>query len=253
VNKVKASLRSGGFQPPRLTARVSDHHNAKAPIPFRAFNEGGELRIYDHGLLPHWRQTGCTYFVTFRLADSIPRIVLEDIEDKRIRWLKSRAINPDDLNWKSQLAKLPICEQRIYDEVVASLVNSSLDECHGSCVLKEEAVGNKVAHALNFFHGERVLTGDFVVMPNHVHVLLTPITGFELEDILHSVKSYTANEINKLLNRNESFWQRESYDHIVRDAEQLEAYQQYIGVNPLKAKLREGEFILSSAVYQIVS
>jgi REP element-mobilizing transposase RayT len=225
----------------------------KDPIPFQAFNERGDFRSYYHGVLPHWRQTGCTYFVTFRMADSIPSIVLEEIEDKRMRWLKSRGINPDDLNWERKLSKLPISEQRMYDEHVVQMLNTSLDECHGSCALKEEAVGNKVAVALNFFHGERVLTGDFAVMPNHVHVLLTPINGFELEDILHSIKSYTANEINKLLERNESFWQRESYDHIVRDTEQLQAYQRYIAANPLKAKLREGEYVLASAVYEEVT
>jgi putative transposase len=106
--------------------------------------------------------------------------------------------------------------------------------------------------ALDHFHGTRVFTGDFVVMPNHVHILLTPIDGFELEDILHSIKSYTANEINRALGRAGRFWQRESYDHIVRDSEQLLSYRDYVAANPSKASLSIGEYIVSRAEYQIV-
>ncbi len=90
-------------------------------------------------------------------------------------------------------------------------------------------------------------------MPNHVHALLTPMDGFELEDILHSIKSYTANKINQVLNQRGHFWQRESYDHIVRDTEQLQAYQDYIAANPSKAKLSKGEYILSRAEYRVES
>ena len=87
-------------------------------------------------------------------------------------------------------------------------------------------------------------------MPNHVHALLTPIEDHELEDILQSIKGFTAREINQALKRNGGLWQRESYDHIVREAEQLQAYQQYIAANPSKANLRAGEYILSTAEYR---
>jgi putative transposase len=221
----------------------------KAPIPFRAFNEHGEVRIYDHGILPHWRQADCTYFVTFRLADSIPKRLLQEIEYERTRWLQARGIDPEGANWRCRFATLPTAEQRQYERLVERLVDTSLDECHGCCALRHPAVGKKVAAALEFFHGSRVLTGDFVIMPNHVHVLLTPSAGFELEDILHSIKSYTANQINRALDRTGRLWQRESYDHILRDPQQLEAYQQYIAANPTKAKLAVGQYILSHAEY----
>lgn len=106
---------------------------------------------------------------------------------------------------------------------------------------------------MEHFHHSRVMVGDYVVMPNHVHALLTPLTGHELEDILHSIKSYTANEINRSLGRTGTFWQKESYDHVVRDFDQLEAYQQYIAANPTKAKLPDGGFILSQAIYHPAS
>jgi hypothetical protein len=223
---------------------------SKAPIPFRDFDERGEVRIYDHGILPHWRQRGCTYFVTFRLADSLPVALLQDIEHQRTFWLKARGVSPEDRNWKRRFALLPTDQRREYERLVGRLLNKSLDECHGSCALRDPAIGNKVALALDHFHGQRVLTGNYVVMPNHVHALLTPMDGFELEDLLHSIKSYTAHQINRALGRVGRLWQRESYDHIVRDAEQLEAYQGYIAVNPGKAKLGIGEYILAHAEYQ---
>jgi hypothetical protein len=84
----------GGWKPPlRIEAPTAMF---KTPIPFRGFVERGEVRVYAHGTLPHWRQPGCTYFVTFRLADSIPEAVLREHEYERSMWLKARSINPDD-------------------------------------------------------------------------------------------------------------------------------------------------------------
>ena len=223
---------------------------SRTSIPFRGFDDRGDVRIYDHGILPQGRQTGCTYFVTFRLADSIPRKVLEEIEHERRLWLRARGIDPDDLNWKQRLSRLPIVDQRLYERLVGKLVNKSLDECHGTCVLRDPSLGSKVAESLVHFHEIRIFTGDFVVVPNHVHVLLTPCNGYELEDVLHSIKSFTANEINRALNKNGALWQRESYDHIVRDLEQLHAYKDYIAANPSKARLRSGEFVHSQAEYR---
>jgi type I restriction enzyme R subunit len=223
----------------------------KSPIPFRPFDEHGDVRFYSHGILPHWRQAGCTYFVTFRLADSVPEPVLQELEQERIRWLNSHGVDPRDQAWKESFAILPAQVRRLYEQTIGRLLNTALDKCHGSCVLRNPVIATKLAKALDYFHGQRVLTGDYVVMPNHVHVLLTPLDGFELEDILQSIKSYSANEINRALNRDGNLWQRESYDHIVRDAAQLEAFQNYISANPLKANLREGEYILSKAVYSL--
>ncbi len=219
----------------------------KSPIPFRAFNEQGEVRIYNHGILPHWRQTGCTYFVTFRLADSIPRHVLEQIEEKRLAWLRAHRIDPAARDWKTQLANLPSERRREYERATGKHLNVALDECHGSCVLRDPFMARETGSALEFFHGERVLTGDFVVMPNNVHALMTPLDGHELEDICQSIKSYTAREINRVPGRTGQLWQRDSYDHIVRIVDQLEAFQLYIAANASKAKLRSGEYLHSRA------
>src|ERR1017187_3273041 len=79
-------------------------------------------------------------------------------------------------------------------------------------------------------------------MPNHVHVLVRPAMEHKLSDILQSWKSFTAKEANKLLNRGGEFWQPESFDHIVRNEQQLEKFGRYIQENPAKAGLGEGKY-----------
>lgn len=222
-------------------------------IPFNPFDEHGDVRIYHHGILPHWRQAGCTYFVTFRTGDSLPKAVVEAIEHERVCWLTARGIDPATHDWKRRFASLPRSDRRRYERLVGRLLNVSLDECRGACPLRDPKIGGLVAAALEYFHGSRVLTGDYVVMPNHVHVLMTPITGFELEEVLQSIKSYTSKQINRALARAGQLWQRDTYDHIVRDVDQLRAYQRYIADNPLKAHLESGTYILAQGAYQFAT
>lgn len=223
--------------------------SAKPAIPFRGFDERGDVRIYHHGILPHWRQAECTYFVTFRQDDALPASVVREIEYERQQWLKHRGIDLNDPLWRSAFARLSSEDQRVYEQLVGTRINEHLDVGYGSCALRRERIARIVAESLDNFHSQRVLTGDFAIMPNHVHVLLRPLPGFELEDILHSIKSYTANEINRILEGGGTFWQRQSYDHIVRDYDQLEAFQRYIEANPKKANLKKGEYICASATY----
>jgi REP element-mobilizing transposase RayT len=64
-------------------------------------------------------------------------------------------------------------------------------------------------------------------------------TESPLSKIMHSLKSYTANEANNLLSRDGRFWQRESYDHWVRDDAELARIAEYIANNAVSAKLAE--------------
>ncbi len=72
-------------------------------------------------------------------------------------------------------------------------------------------------------------------MPNHVHLLVTPLPRFDLESILHSWKSFSAHEINKKRGNDGVVWKKESYDHIVRNREEFVRIQKYIRDNPIKA------------------
>ncbi|MEK0182777.1 transposase, partial [Microcoleus anatoxicus] len=186
--------------------------------------------------LPHWQQDGVTYFVTFRLADSVPQEKLRQWQDEREKWLKEN---------KQPFSKAQKAE---YYQLFSEKINNWLDAGMGSCYLKEPHIAKIVADALHYFNGDRYILGEWVVMPNHVHLLVTPLGDRTLSAILHSWKSFTANQVNKVLNRQGKFWQEESFDHIVRNHEQLERIQQYIAENPQKAGIKVTQaFSLSSA------
>ena len=107
-----------------------------------------------------------------------------------------------------------------------------MDNGHGSCVLANSDCKNIVEEALSHFNNQRYHLDKYVIMPNHVHVIVIPIKGWELSGILHSWKSFTANAINKVLNRQGELWMHESFDHIIRSPEQLERIRNYIENNP---------------------
>ena len=182
--------------------------------------------------LPHWRQEGTTYFVTFRLADSVPAARIKQFLAEREEWL---ALHPEP--------RLE-ADGREYHEKFGNRFENWLDAGAGSCVLRESQAAGKVAAALRHFDGERYALGHFVVMPNHVHVLVRPLAGHTLSEILKSWKSFTASEINQSLGRTGTLWQDESFDHIVRTPQALEQFAEYIRQNPAKAGLKGGEFIL---------
>ena len=105
------------------------------------------------------------------------------------------------------------------DAALRKRVELYLDQGFGECHLKDPRVAELVQNAMLFFDGERYRLTAWVVMPNHAHTLLTPCAGYELSRVMHSLKSYTANEANKLLNRSGQFWQPESFDRWIRNAD----------------------------------
>jgi REP element-mobilizing transposase RayT len=111
-------------------------------------------------------------------------------------------------------------------------INEWLDAGYGSCILARQEVFTLVEGVLKFFAEERYLLGEHIVMPNHVHALVKPLEGHELSCILHSWKSFTAHQINKLTGSRGRVWHRESFDHIVRSPNQLSRIEQYIRDNP---------------------
>ncbi len=115
-----------------------------------------------------------------------------------------------------------------------------LDARHGSCVLEIPCVRELVIHALRVFAGVRYELGEHVVAPNHVHALIRTALEVDLSDVLHSWKSYTGHEILKIDAARLRFgrfvtsaerpnvWQKESFDHLVRNAGSLERFEAYI-------------------------
>ena len=232
--------------------------------------------------LPHWRQAGCMYFVTFRLADSLPQSLLKQWREERDRWL---ALNPRP--WTPETA-------REYWRKFQGRKEKWLDAGHGSCALRDPALREVVANALRYFDGERYEMDAFVVMPNHVHALVVPREGdtarpacaesdtvplacadggaqerspgiaadsdshaypasrtkpqpgravsHSLPAILHSWKSYSAHQLVKHHGLKAPVWMDENFDHTVRSEAQWEHFRNYIRENPAKAGLREGEW-----------
>jgi putative DNA methylase len=105
--------------------------------------------------------------------------------------------------------------------------------------LKHAEVAEVVKASLMKFDGERYKLIAWVIMPNHIHLLLKPINDWGLETILHSFKSFTASEANNVLERNGKFWMRESFDRYIRDAKHFGKAFRYIENNPVKAGLCE--------------
>ena len=186
--------------------------------------------------MPHWQQSNRTYFVTFRLADSIPASKLNQYNAEKEAWLRA---NPGALT-NAQIAE--------YSRRFPERFHNWLDSGAGECLLKNTSISNIVEQALLYFDGKRHVLDGYVVMPNHVHVLVMPLGIYNLSKILHSWKSYTAHEINKRLNRKGTVWQDETYDHIVRSKEQMLFYRSYIMENPIKANLPDSEYRLGSGV-----
>jgi REP element-mobilizing transposase RayT len=118
-----------------------------------------------------------------------------------------------------------------------------LDKGLGGCELRCPEAAAIAADAMQFHDGTRLRCGDFVVMPNHIHWLLRPLGEEELETLLKSVKEFSSRHIHQLLGRSGTFWQKESYDHIVRDPAELTRIRRYIFNNPAKARLRTGEYL----------
>ncbi len=180
------------------------------------------------GNLPHWRQGGVTYFVTFRLADSIPQSKLRQWQEEKALWLKR---NPDPHT---------AAQAKEFWRLFPERFHRWLDAGHGACVLGEVRVVELLEEVLRHFDGQRYGLGEHVVMPNHVHAVVAPLADFGLSTILHSWKSFSANRINGMLGRRGTLWQKESFDHVVRGPEQLARINEYIRENP-KASEKRGQ------------
>ncbi len=183
--------------------------------------------------LPHWRIPGATYAVTFRLKDSLPASARQDYQQQK-EILHKRL---EDLLLKKE-------SRSVMEELIAiraditglqeTMLESALDECHGACHLKRGEIARVVADALKHFNGTRYELFAWSVMPNHVHAILRPEHGYDLEKIIQSWKSFTAKKVNEMLGQSGVFWQQEYYDHLIRDGEDFRHQVRYVLNNPVK-------------------
>jgi len=182
--------------------------------------------IHSRGYLPHVKREGASYFVTFRLVDSLPKAVLLRFEQEHAEAMRGLP------------AKTTTGQAAEVHRDLRRKIERYLDQGVGECHLRRTEIADMVAAALRHFHGQRYLLDDWVVMPNHVHVVLWPLLNFTLSKILKSHKRHTARQANLVLGKTgEAFWQRESYDHWIRNDEEKARIRRYLRMNPVNALL----------------
>jgi len=211
-----------------------------------------EHKIYYKRNLPHYLPENAIFFVTYRLANSLPKVIVdelkrenEDIEFKLKSEKESKQKNIALINLrKKYFAK--------FDQYLDSSTT-------GSLWLKEDKIAAIVSEAIHFRDNKEYFLYCYTIMPNHVHMLFgmgeeylhykkseelaLTAKSKNLTDVLRDLKKFTAKECNIILHRSGQFWHRESYDHVVRGPEEFVNIVNYILNNPYKAGLiNEGQF-----------
>ena len=184
------------------------------------------FREYYKRRLPHIQIAGATYFITFRLVNSLPTAVLNKLAEEKQK-INKLSVDQKETAYQAWFAK--------YDDYLDKTL-------HGNPYLKNEQIANMIAESIQFRDGKTYDLISYCIMPNHAHLVFTPFEKlpgiyFGLTEILHSLKRYTARESNKILQKRGAFWQDESYDHFIRDDTELERIVKYVLYNPVKADL----------------
>ena len=210
--------------------------------------------------LPHWQPVGGTFFITYRLAGTLPGSVLSELnrENQRLRSLP-RQPGYSENEWNLRIEKKTFA---VWDEY--------LDRDKSMRWLSDPRISRIVQDNLYHHAGTKYSLWAYVIMPNHVHVVLQPDevwmkkfaegdserSQYEkgvLSAILHSLRSFTAKKANKVLGRTGVFWQGEAYDHCVRDNRELQRVIHYVENNPVQAGLaRDPEGWRYSSAYDRV-
>jgi REP element-mobilizing transposase RayT len=222
-------------RPPFKTSMKIEETNKKReeafPLASSFLNPYAPIRQHRHRL-PHWQQGSVYYFVTWRLADSLPREKLARWREGRELWLDK---NPPPWDSRTQME---------YDEKFSQTIDDWLDAGEGSCILTDPTFARCIADALLHSNDERYALDCFIVMPNHVHVLFRLIEPYRLETVVKSWKGFTAREINRHLQRHGSLWQEDYWDRMIRDESHFLKCRDYIHENPSKAHLAANKFVL---------
>ena len=196
--------------------------------------------------LPHWSQAGVVCFITCRLDDSMPRDVVERWHIDRREWLKAHGIDPDGSQWRAAVQVLDRSVQCEFFARFSGEWHEELDKCHGACLLKDPENSKIVADSLLKFNSDRYWMTDFVVMPNHMHLLVVFPDDDSMLKQCEEWKRFTGRRINQRTGNSGRFWQQDGFDHLVRSEAQFLHFRRYIANNPLKAGLRSGDFVLYS-------
>jgi putative transposase len=185
--------------------------------------------------LPHIQPEGAIFFVTSRLAGSLPVDVIEKLHRER-NLIDAELAKIADKN--ERVEKAYLVSRRLFGKWDKALDASDT----GIKYLANMQVAKLVADSLHFRDGIVYELIAYCIMPNHIHIVFTPLKEsnrkyYSLSKIMHSFKRRTAHEANLILGRTGTFWQHENYDHFVRDNAELERIVKYVLYNPVKANL----------------
>ncbi len=171
--------------------------------------DGEKRGWYARGNLPHFDAKNTVQMITLRQHDSLPKSVVSQLRLDRIDGMQT----PD--------------ERRELEQ--------QLDSCHGSCLLGKREVAEVFEEWLFRLHGDHFLLFAYVVMPNHVHLLLEVADEMPLASAMKTLKECSARAINVALGRRGTLWCREYHDRFIRDSNHFHAAVRYIEENPVKA------------------
>jgi type I restriction enzyme R subunit len=169
------------------------------------------------------------------------REVIARWDREKEQWLRERGWDPAP-HWSETLRDLSEKDRAEFQRTFNRRREDFLDSCHGRCLLKQPALSTIVADSLMHFDGQRYCMGDFVIMPNHVHLLAVFPAAEAMKPQCDSWLHFTARLINQTINEKGKFWQQEPFDHLVRSPAHYEYLRQYIADNPHKARLSPGEY-----------
>ena len=232
ARKCLNALEIGVLTTPPVAA-TSSSREVLAPPRLHYFDPSAPVGRLRGGNLSHWRQDSAMYFVTWRMADSMPHERVDQWMKERDAWLNA---HPEP--WS-------LHDEEEYYRLFPDRWEAWLDEGYGEALLGRPEVRQIVEEVLRHDDGTKYRLEDFIVMPNHVHVLVSPLGRHTLSEITQAWKSTAAHRINKLLGRSGTFWQKESFDHIVRSAEQAQKFREYVQENPRGLRGSEGRVALS--------
>lgn len=192
--------------------------------------------------LPHWQPNNAEFFVTFRLANSLPKPAVDRIKSD---W---EILKQEIQNYSESENKEPdnLIELRKKQKLLFKKYEKRLDKAEtGPTWLSNPEVANLVCQAIHYRDNDEYDLYAFCVMPNHVHMVFQMLRENKEErapavtKMLQSLKWFTAYKANEILNREGQFWQHESFDRYIRDQEELESTIKYVLNNPVKAGLIE--------------
>ena len=176
---------------------------------------------HSRGYLPHF-EVKKLQFVTIRLYDSLPQEVLTYCKQMS-EWLSAREKQDDETQQKRR--------------EMMRIVDKYEDAGYGQCFLRNPEVACMVQESLKYLDGKQFALLEWCIMPNHVHMLIQMAEGISLSAMMHTLKSYTAKQANKILHRQGPFWGREYFDRYIRDYDHYKRVVNYIANNPIKANL----------------